>query len=69
MWNLHRFCVHSIKQEDKAVNLVISAGPTQAPSVDMYAQGSVPGLFNRTEINLLSPSLNHSLSTALCIHF
>lgn len=47
------FSVHSVRKEHQAVNSVISVWPIKAPSVDMYAEGSVPGLFNRMEINHL----------------
>ena len=50
-------------QEHQAVNLVISVRPIQAPSVDMYAEADVPGLFTRMEINHLSLPFNYTLST------
>ena len=38
----------------QAVNSVISLWFAQAPGVDMYAESSKPGLFNRMEMNPLS---------------
>lgn len=39
-------------KERHAVNVIyISVWPTQAPIVDIYAEGSVSGLFNWMEIN------------------
>lgn len=54
--------VHSARKEHQAVNSVISVWPIKAPSVDMYAEGSVPGLFNRMEIKHLLLPLHQILS-------